>query len=145
MRAPRSADGMADGYRATVDVHFFGIELELAGDRDGGNGKCFVQLDEIHILVAIPAGLPQQFLYGIDWRHHYPLGLDAADGLRDDAGHGLFAEALRVAFTGDHQSGGTIIGARSVAGSYRSVFLECRLQFARALPWKCLRAAIRRI
>jgi len=50
-----------------------------------------------------PSGLPQQLFDGIHWRHHYPLGLDAADGLRHNACNRLLAEVLRNAFTGYDQ------------------------------------------
>src|SRR6202158_725586 len=55
------ADGMAEGDRAAVHVYLFGIELELARDRDGRYGERFVELDQVHILVALPAGHRQQF------------------------------------------------------------------------------------
>src|ERR1700756_3937971 len=43
-RAART-DGMAEGDRAAVHIHLFGIQLELPCDRDGGHRKRFVQFD----------------------------------------------------------------------------------------------------
>src|SRR5690349_16676721 len=87
------ADGMAERDRAAVHVGFFGIELELARDGNRGHGKRFVQFDEIHILVAVPAGFCKQLFDRVHRGHHHPLGLDATDGLRDDARDRLLAEA----------------------------------------------------
>src|SRR5215472_11144901 len=50
-----SADGMAEGDRAAVDVDLIGIEAELARNGNGGDGEGFVQFHEIDILVAVPA------------------------------------------------------------------------------------------
>ena len=138
--------GMTDGYRASVDVHFFGIELQFAGDRDGGDGKCLVQLDRDRR----PCRDPSRSSSAASRRHRLAPSLPISGSTPLTAcatmrAMGVFAEALCVAFTGDHQRGGAIIGARSVAGSYRAVFLERRLELARALRETCLRAAIRHI
>src|SRR6266404_5728004 len=55
-RATR-ADGMAESDGAAIYVHFFGIELELASDSDGGSRESFVEFDEVDILLAVPARL----------------------------------------------------------------------------------------
>src|SRR5207302_3961670 len=90
-RAAR-ANGMTERDRAAVDVYFFGIEFELTRDGDGGDGKGFVQLDQINIFVAVPACLREELFDGLNGRHHHPLRLDAADGLRDDARDRLLAK-----------------------------------------------------
>src|SRR6185295_12214663 len=72
------ADRMSDGNRAAVYIHFFRIEFELAGHRDRRHREGLVQFDEVDIFVAVPAGLGQQLLDGIDWRHHYPFRLNTA-------------------------------------------------------------------
>src|SRR5438309_9613369 len=51
-----SADGMTDGDRAAIDIDLFGIEFELARDGDGGDGEGFVELEEVNVFFAIPAG-----------------------------------------------------------------------------------------
>ena len=84
---------------------------------------------EVHVFVAVPAGLLQQFFDGFHRRHHHPLRLDAADGLRDDARHRLLSEARGVFFAGDDHGRGAVIRAGRVAGGDRAVFLECGLQF----------------
>src|ERR1700740_620231 len=94
-------DGMAQRYGTAVDINFFRIELQHACYRDGCHGERFIQFVEVYVFVAVPARLLQQLFYGFDWRHHHPLRLDAADGLRDDASDGLFAEARGIFFTGD--------------------------------------------
>src|SRR6266852_3205471 len=45
-------DGEGDG--AAIDVNFFGIELELARDGDGGNREGFVEFNEVYIFIAVP-------------------------------------------------------------------------------------------
>src|ERR1700693_1809149 len=62
-RATR-ADRMAESDGAAVYVHFFGIELELASDGDGGNRESFVEFNEVDIFVAVPAGLGEQLFDG---------------------------------------------------------------------------------
>src|SRR2546425_11183749 len=90
-----SADGMTDGDGAAVHVDFFGIELQLARDGDGGDGEGFVELEEVNfmrarratdVFIAIPDGFLEEFIDGVHGGHHDPLGLDAGDGLGDDAG-----------------------------------------------------------
>src|ERR1043166_8726040 len=95
------ADRMADGDCSAIDVHFLGIEFQLARDGNCSDGKRFVQFYEINVLVAFPAGFLQKFFDRSDRRHHHPLRFDAADRLRDDASHWLFAEVCSVAFAGN--------------------------------------------
>src|SRR6266853_6558864 len=73
-RAAR-ADGMAERDGAAVYVHFFGIEFELPRHGDGGDGKSFIELDEVDVLIPVPAGFRQKFFHGIYRRHHHPLRL----------------------------------------------------------------------
>ena len=124
---------MAEGNRAAVHVDFFRFEFELARDGDRGDGKRFVQLDEVNVFVAVPAGFREQLFYGVRRRHHHPLRLDAADGLGDDTRDRLLAEARRVAFAGDDQSGRAIVRAWSIACGHRAIFLESGLQLRERL------------
>jgi hypothetical protein len=94
--------------------------------------KASFQFDEVDIFVAVPAGLGQQLLDGIDWRHHYPFRLNTADCLRDDASHGPLAKSLRVAVAGHHQSGRAIVRAWGVSGGYGAVFLKAGFKRASA-------------
>src|SRR5712692_380234 len=48
------ADRMAESDGAAIDVNFFGIELELARDGDGGNREGFVEFNEVYIFIAVP-------------------------------------------------------------------------------------------
>src|SRR6266436_642015 len=57
-RAAR-ADGMAERYRAAIHIHFFGIEFELSRHGNRCDGERFVELDQINIFVAVPAGFLQ--------------------------------------------------------------------------------------
>src|SRR2546425_5404461 len=122
------ADGMADGDCAPIDVDFFGIEFQLARDGDGGDGKGFVELEEVNVFFAIPAGFLEEFVDGVHGGHHDPLGLDAGDGLGDDAGERRLAKLFGDAFAGDDESGGAVVGAGSVAGGDGAVFLERGLE-----------------
>src|SRR5713226_5169345 len=103
---------MAEGHSAAVHVHFFGIEAELACDRDRGDGKSFVELDEVNIFIAVPAGFREEFFHGVYRSHHDPLGLDARNGLGDDARDWLLAKYLRVPFARDDDGGGAVVSAR---------------------------------
>src|SRR5271157_267457 len=120
-----SSDGMAEGDCSPVDVHLFGIQAELAGDGNGGYRKCFIEFEKVDILVAVPTGFGEQFFDRVDRSHHDPFGLETADGLRDDARDGFFAEAFGPALACDYDSGGPIIGAGGIAGSDGTIFLEC--------------------
>src|SRR3989442_7148850 len=114
-----SADGMADGDGAAVHVDIFGIELELARDGDGGNGEGFVELEEIDVFIAIPAGFLEEIIDGVHGGHHDPLGLDAGNGLGDDAGERRLAKLFGDAFAADEKSRGPVVGAGSDAGGAR--------------------------
>src|SRR6267143_1020397 len=70
------ADGMAEGDSAAVHVYFFGIELELPRNGNGSDGESFIEFDKVDVFVAVPAGLREQFLHGLHWRHHDPLRFD---------------------------------------------------------------------
>src|SRR5438445_4984166 len=94
---------MAESDRAAVHIQFFGIELELPRDGDRGYGESFIELDEINILTPIPASLDEQFFDRFHRRHHYPLGFDAADGLRHDACNRLFPEPRVITIAGNNQ------------------------------------------
>src|SRR5260370_4338928 len=118
------SNGMAVGVCAAVDVDFFAIEFQLPRDGDRSHGKGFVELNEIDVFVAVPAGFCQKFFDGIDRRHHYPFRFDAAHGLRDDASDGSFSQARRVAFAGDNQRGSTVVGSGGVSGSDCAIFFE---------------------
>src|SRR5277367_1447922 len=118
------ADGMAEGDGAAIDVYFFRIELQHAGYGDGCYGERFVQFVEVHFFIAIPAGFLQQFFDRVHWGHHHPLRFDAADGLGDDARHGLFSEARSIFFAGDDHGRGAVIRSRRVPCRYGAVFLE---------------------
>src|SRR5712692_380236 len=48
------SDRMAESDGAAIDVNFFGIELELARDGDGGNREGFVEFNEVYIFIAVP-------------------------------------------------------------------------------------------
>src|SRR5713226_3251444 len=102
---------MAEGHSAAVHVHFFGIEAELARDRDGGDGKGFVELHEVNIFIAVPAGFREEFFHGVYRSHHDPFGLDAADSLGNDASDRLLAKYLRVPFARDDDGGGAVVSA----------------------------------
>src|ERR1700689_4421525 len=121
------ADRMTERYGATVYVYFFGVELQHAGYGDRGHGESFVQLVEVHVLVAIPAGFPEQLFYSLHGSHHHPLGFDAADGLRDDARARLLAKTRGVFFAGDDHGRSAVVRSRGVPCGHRAVFLECGL------------------
>src|ERR1043166_343988 len=123
------ADRMADGDCSAIDVHFLGIEFQLARDGNCSDGKRFVQFYEINVLVAFPAGFLQKFFDRIDRRHHHPLRFDAADRLRDDASHWLFAEVCSVAFAGHDQRRRAVVGAGSISRGDRPVLFESGFQF----------------
>ena len=120
---------MAQRYGTAVHVDFFGVELELARHGNCGDGKRFVQLHEIDILVAVPSGFLEQLLDRVHGRHHHPLGLHAAHRLRHDARDGLLPQSRSVALARDDQGRRAVIRSRSVACRHRAVFLERRLQF----------------
>src|SRR5689334_19903565 len=131
-RAAR-ADRMAERDRSAVHVDLFWVEFELACDGNRGDGKSFVQLDEIHILIAVPASFYEQLFDRVYRRHHHPFRLDAADGLGDDARDGLLAEARGVAFARNNQRSRAIVRAWRVARGYCAIFLECGLQLRECL------------
>src|SRR5580700_894621 len=125
-----SADRMADSHGAAVYVYFRGIEMQLARHGNRGGGKRFVEFVQVHVAVAFPACLFQDFFDGVDGRSHNPFGIDAAHGLRDDARHRSPAEARRGPLARDHQRRRAVIGARGVAGGHCAILLESRPQFA---------------
>src|SRR5258708_13884061 len=112
---------MAKSDRATVYVHFFGIELELPRHGDGGDGESFIQLDEVDILIPVPAGFRQKFFHGIYWRHHHPLGLDAANGFRDNPRDPLFAEPRSIPLARNNPRPGAVVGASRLPPGARAV------------------------
>src|SRR5438046_2430873 len=112
---PAGADRMTDGHCAAVDVHFFGIEFQLARDGDGGDGEGFIELDEVNVLIAGPACFREQFFDGIDRSHHHPLRFDATDSLRNDSSDRSLAKARGVPLTGDNQRGGAVVGSGSIS------------------------------
>ena len=125
------ADGMADGDRAAVDVDLFGIRVcSSRVTAMACTAKASLSSYEVDVLVAVPAGFLQNFFDGLDRRHHHPFGLDAADGLRDDARHGLLcrgAAALRSLVT-------TTAAAPSlVPGALPAVTVPSFLNAARSL------------
>ncbi len=123
-----SADGMPERNGASIHVNLFRIELQLARNRDGSDGKCLVQFIQIDVAIAIPPGFRQQLFDGFNRCHHHPFGLNAADGLRDDARHRLLAKPRGGAFAGDDQRRGAVIRAGGIAGGHRAVFFECGLE-----------------
>src|SRR5271169_6260811 len=115
---------VSEGDRAAIYVYFFGVELQHAGYGNGRDREGFVQFIEVYVLVAVPASFLQEFFHGVDRSHHHPFGFDAADGLRDDARHGLFAEARGIFFAGDDHGCGAVVRARRVPCRHGAVFLE---------------------
>src|ERR1700682_5165900 len=118
---------MADCDGATIYVYFFWVEAQLARHGNGSYGESFVELDEVDVLVAVPAGFAEEFFDGFNGGHHHPLWFDSTDGLSHDAGHWFFAERLSVAFAGDNHSGGAIVGTGRVARGDCSILFECGL------------------
>src|SRR6266704_351529 len=130
---PTRADGMAEGDGAAVHVDLFRIEFELARDGNRGDGKGFIEFDEVDIHVAVPAGFCEELFDSVNGRHHHPLGLDAADGLRDNPRNRLFAEPRRIPLAGNNQCRRAVVRAGRVARSNCAVFLEGRLELRERL------------
>ena len=94
MRAPEAPMGWPRATAPPLTFTFSGSSCSSRVTAMRLHGERFVQFVEIHVVVAIPAGFCEDFLDGVNRSHHHPFGLDAADGLRDDARHG---RACRVA------------------------------------------------
>jgi len=109
-------------------IYFFGIELELARDRDGRHREGFVSSTRSTFFIAIPAGLGQQFSTawtGAIITHFGSIPLTACATMRA-IGCLPSRAALRSLVTISAAAPSLVPG---VAGRHRAVFLECRLQF----------------
>src|SRR6266571_1715075 len=115
---------MTEGNSAAVHVDLFWIQLELARYGNGRNREGLIELNEVHILVAVPAGFREQLLDGVHRRHHHPFGLNAADSLSHDARDRLLPEPRRISFAGDDERRRAVVRAGSIAGRHRAIFLE---------------------
>src|SRR5579862_167939 len=119
---------MAKRDGASIHIYFFRIEAKLARDGDSGDGKSFVEFDEVDILVAIPAGFCEEFFDSFYRRHHHPFWLDATYGLRDDSRHRSLPETRGIFFAGDDDGGCTVIRAGRVPCRDGAILFECGLQ-----------------
>ena len=124
------SDGVADGDRSTVDVDFVGRRAKLAGDGEGLGGEGFVELKQIDAVDG-PPGTVESFAGAVDGGHHDPLGIDAAGGVRNDAGERLQSEVTRFGRGHDNDGSGGIVNARRVARGDRPIFFEGGLEGAK--------------
>src|SRR5438876_7582418 len=85
---PTGSDRMADGNGSAVNVHFVGIEEELAHHTERVDRESFIKLVEIHMFI-VPAGLLLDFTYCAHCCDHYPFGIDAASFMSHNAVHQL--------------------------------------------------------
>ena len=110
-----SADGVADGDRAAVDVDLAHVEVQLTGNRDGLGREGFVGLDEVDILDG-QAGL----LHGLTGSGHgadaHDLRVDAALAPADELGHGLEVVLLHGLAGSEDDGGSAVVDAGGVTG-----------------------------
>ena len=110
-----SADGVADGDRAAVDVDLAHVEAELTGNSDGLGREGFVGLDEVDIVDG-QAGL----LHGLTGSGHgadaHDLRVDAALAPADELGHGLEVVLLHGLAGSEDDGGSAVVDAGGVTG-----------------------------
>src|SRR5205085_2168903 len=111
----RSAERVAERYRAAVDVRLRAVEAEFLLDGEVLAGEGLVDFDEVYVR-EFEARLLQGLADGGHGADAHQVGLDARVGPRDDAAQRLRAAAFHKLLARDDEHGRAVNDAGGVAG-----------------------------
>src|SRR6266849_35624 len=115
--------------RPSIHIDLRWVEAELFHHRQSLHGECLIEFIEIDF-VWLPCCLLPNLTDARYWSHHHPRRINAARRLGHDSRHWLCAELLRSLVAGHNHRSSTVVHSWSIAGGYRSIFLERGLQSA---------------
>ena len=105
-----SADRMADGDTAAVDVHLIMVEAEVAHDRVGLTREGLVDLEKVDV-GKVDAELVGKLLAGVVRRVTHERSLETRNGVAADRDHWGAAELLRLGAGHDDHGGRGVVQA----------------------------------
>ena len=131
------ADGVADGHRSAMHVHFGGIQAQFAIHSQCLHAERLVQLEEVHIAKR-PTGFHGHFAHRLDGRQAQPFRLAAAGGLGANHGQRFQTQFPGLLCTRNHHCRGAVADSRRVACGDGAALFEGRLETRENLyccPW----------
>ncbi len=139
-----SADRVAEGDRAAVDVDLRGVDAKLANDRHAPAPRRPRSARRGRRPRSVPAGLLRHLPRGLDRRHQHASSARGRSWPAPRCGPAAAAPRA-LALVGRHhdQRRRAVVDRRRVAGRDRAVLLEGRLEGAAASPASCRRAPTR--
>ena len=132
MRAPVSADRMAEGHRAAVDVELVLRDPELLLEDHAVDREGLVVLEEVHVLDGQARAL-HQLAHGRDRRLRELVAGAGRPGAAEHAGDRRQAVGLHRLAGGQDQRRGAVADLAGVAGRQLAVLLEGGPQLRQAL------------
>ena len=131
----RHAERMAEGNRAAMRVHVFGIvrQAELTGHGQALRGESLVQLDHVDV-ADLQAEAFQQFLGGRGRADAHDAWVHAGGRHRHDAGARCQTVTLRGFLGGDDQGSSAVVHTGGIAsGDCAALLAERRPEFGEGL------------